>query len=299
MFKQCMVKKLALVSLATLIVAIIISNAVVAQSDDVQKVPLASVSVIIEQVSNVNTTNDGCGSAPDFYARIAIDGQQHVTKAIRDRHVIFPTDWSYQRSVRQNVDIPIVVQLWEDDWGGCGGKDDHLDIVHGGSDDARLWVRLSGNSCQIYLDWTMLQKWETCDQTIVTSGTTVPGGSARIYFRVQPFSVKSRFGAIAYSARNEKWGWSWNYKNRQSAENRAINECKFSDCRSVLWFRDSYGALSQADDGVWKTDWGNTRAEAERKTLQTCRQVAAQPATCRIKLVVDAKTGEILNTLTP
>jgi hypothetical protein len=102
-----------------------------------------------------------------------------------------------------------------------------------------------------------------------------------------------RFGAIARSDSTGKLGYAWGFDNSQAAENGAIRECGSSDCKSN-WFSNAFGALAKAEDNAWASSWGNTKEEAEQNSLQSCQKNSSQPITCKVILVIDSKTGVIL-----
>jgi hypothetical protein len=77
-------------------------------------------------------------------------------------------------------------------------------------------------------------------------------------------SAQDYYGAFAYAA-----------------EKAAAVECaKFAkDCRAVLWFRNSCGALATGTEGPgW--EWGKDQATADRAALRAC---AKQSKACTIK----------------
>jgi hypothetical protein len=106
-------------------------------------------------------------------------------------------------------------------------------------------------------------------------------------------SQRLLFGAIARSDSTRKYGFAYGFDNQQAAENAALRECGTSDCKSS-WFRNAFGALSVADDNAWASTWGNTREEAEQNSLQNCQRNSSQPTTCRVVLVIDSRSGVIL-----
>ncbi len=113
----------------------------------------------------------------------------------------------------------------------------------------------------------------------------------------EPAEASGRYGSIARSDLEGHYGWAWNYQSQTAAEDRAIQECAASDCESVLWFRDAFGVLAEADDGSWGTHWGETQSDAEQKAIQNCQKFASKPETCSPVLVLDAVEGEIVRDL--
>jgi hypothetical protein len=81
------------------------------------------------------------------------------------------------------------------------------------------------------------------------------------------------FGAIAYSPSTGAQGYSYDYPDRWSAENRALQECnaRSGGCRVAVWFRNACGALAVGNSG-WGSGWGNNQRRAEAEALGVCRR---------------------------
>lgn len=90
------------------------------------------------------------------------------------------------------------------------------------------------------------------------------------------------YGAISISPRTLSWGTAWGYGSRDAAQNAALGECRAgdrqaTDCAVDLWFYDACGSLalkpdSGAHDGVWASEWANSRAAAQSQALKTCQK---------------------------
>ncbi len=92
----------------------------------------------------------------------------------------------------------------------------------------------------------------------------------------------SYYAAFAYSKQVGEFGYSWGAPTQSEAENSAIQSCRASDCRVVLWYRDAFGVIARAKDFAWGSAWGNTLKEAERAAIQACKQVSKTPETCKV-----------------
>jgi Domain of unknown function (DUF4189) len=90
----------------------------------------------------------------------------------------------------------------------------------------------------------------------------IAGSTALAQFR------GSRFGAIAYSQSNGRFGSSWGFSFE--AEERALSACNRTDCRPVLWFRNGCGALARARNGAYVTAWSSSMYEARRLVSNHC-----------------------------
>ncbi|HEU0221632.1 MAG TPA: DUF4189 domain-containing protein [Paracoccaceae bacterium] len=87
-------------------------------------------------------------------------------------------------------------------------------------------------------------------------------------------AASADFGAIYFSQDTGAYGYAWNYRSQEAAEDAAYEECRKQrarDCEMATWFSDACGALAIADGNGWGASWGNTIREAERKAMQTCK----------------------------
>lgn len=84
------------------------------------------------------------------------------------------------------------------------------------------------------------------------------------------------YGAMAYSVSTGSHGYSYDYATPQQATNVAIQFCekyaKTGDCKSLVVFKNSCGAIAQASDYSAGSGWGANRAIAESYALQSCRR---------------------------
>jgi hypothetical protein len=85
------------------------------------------------------------------------------------------------------------------------------------------------------------------------------------------------YGAIARSPISGDKGFSWNYSDRDGAEERAINECNSlsgsTDCEILVWFRNACGAIAESDDGGAGTGWGANEELANQYAIESCNSI--------------------------
>lgn len=96
------------------------------------------------------------------------------------------------------------------------------------------------------------------------------------------------FGAIAYSKRTHRYGYSSNEGSRRDAEQTALGECRASDCRIQVWFRNSCAAFAVGNGGD-ATGWAydqNPR-KARLRALNECKKRAND---CRV--LIEACSSE-------
>lgn len=84
------------------------------------------------------------------------------------------------------------------------------------------------------------------------------------------------FGAIAYSPSTGKFGYSYNYRNRATAEKVALQNCRAADARVVGWVNAGFLALALGSDkSCWGIGWshgsGSSNTEAKDEALEDCR----------------------------
>ena len=93
-------------------------------------------------------------------------------------------------------------------------------------------------------------------------------------------STRGSYGAIAYSAKDESYGFSDSQNSQREAEDLAMGYCQQygTGCRAMVWFKNSCGAV--ASNGK-KTGWGHgdTEEAAQKKALKSCRK-----KNCEIKV---------------
>jgi hypothetical protein len=85
----------------------------------------------------------------------------------------------------------------------------------------------------------------------------------------------AQFGAIAYSSRTHRSGYSTNMDSRAEAEREALSECRVRDCRIMVWFRNSCGILVTGNNGdvtAWAYDVNPKKARM--RALKSCRERA-------------------------
>jgi hypothetical protein len=91
------------------------------------------------------------------------------------------------------------------------------------------------------------------------------------------------FGAIAYSPATGQIGWVKNDAEKADAEKTAMDHCAekgATDCALANTVKNSCAAIATGDNG-WGSNWDDTVAAAESKTLATCGQYTVN---CKIAI---------------
>ncbi len=88
-------------------------------------------------------------------------------------------------------------------------------------------------------------------------------------------SAAQSYGAISRSPSTQDKGYSWNYRTRAAAENRAISECESisgaGDCEVMVWARDACMSIAESSNGAAGTAWSTDENQAERTARKVCR----------------------------
>jgi hypothetical protein len=101
----------------------------------------------------------------------------------------------------------------------------------------------------------------------------VAGGILAVVMLTGATTTQDTYGAIYYTKEGRYLGYAWGHTTQTSAEDEAYSQCRSrgADCQRAVWFRNACGAFALGDSDGWGSDWGTTKAEAERKALQACR----------------------------
>lgn len=102
--------------------------------------------------------------------------------------------------------------------------------------------------------------------------------------------AQQSFGAISISPSTMVHGYSYGFGSQAQAESAAIQYCRDNqehpgDCKSVLWFYDTCGALAIAPHGkndlnYWGSAWADSKRSAERQAMSYCAENGVRG--CRI-----------------
>ena len=84
-------------------------------------------------------------------------------------------------------------------------------------------------------------------------------------------SQNDYWGALAYSNATGRYGFAYDYSTQAQAINVAVEKCRASDCRGVVWFHNGCGAFARGNR-AWGWAIGDSRAEAEERALAECRK---------------------------
>lgn len=86
-------------------------------------------------------------------------------------------------------------------------------------------------------------------------------------------SAQDYFGAIAFGTQNGAYGYSYNYSDRNQAEQKAISQCQDhggNGCQVAVWFRNACGALARSGTTGYGSGWGSNRNLAEQYAMESC-----------------------------
>jgi len=87
------------------------------------------------------------------------------------------------------------------------------------------------------------------------------------------------YGAMAYSPGTGAYGYVYDLGSRSEAESGALAQCagrtSGGDCKVLLWFKNSCGAIATATNGAYGSGWGESRALAEQNAVTSCSRNAS------------------------
>ncbi len=109
---------------------------------------LPQVTVDLSHIKAIDNPDTGWfGDNADYYSKITIDGSTKTTGTISNDNEIYPSNWSYTKTVDGTSRyVSISVELFDSD-GGLAGADDRIDIdSKSGYRDLNLWYDLLTNT---------------------------------------------------------------------------------------------------------------------------------------------------------
>ena len=143
-----------------------------------------------------------------------------------------------------------------------------------------IWLTFSPvwGQADCYTDCMALYGCESSIESSYCSGT-----SARCSTECRHGGGTKSYGAIAYSVRDEAYGYSDNFENQEKAESAALKYCSEhgSGCEVMVWFYNSCGAVAANGDTA---TWGQEASKmgAERQALDECKRAGGK--NCEIKI---------------
>lgn len=94
----------------------------------------------------------------------------------------------------------------------------------------------------------------------------------------------SGFGAIAYSARTGRYGWSYGAADQAVAERMALTNCAAADATVVAWAQHSHLAFAIGANGGYGYGWASNAQDAQRRAMTNCTN---QTTNCRLVVLID------------
>jgi serine/threonine-protein kinase len=102
-----------------------------------------------------------------------------------------------------------------------------------------------------------------------------------------------RYGAIAFSPKTGKYGYSWNQASRSAAQKKALDECEADDAKVLTWVKFGWAALVIAEDNAYGFEEvhgaGATDGEAERKAMKELRK----HTDAKVKTIIIVCSGDV------
>jgi hypothetical protein len=111
-----------------------------------------------------------------------------------------------------------------------------------------------------------------------------PNWNGFSFFAYYNYQVRySTYGAIAYSAKEDKFGWAWGSSDRSSASQAAQNYCTFDDCQPVAWVQGGcLTVTTSATNHSLNWAYSNTKSQARAASNRSCRDSGALDCVDRV-----------------
>ncbi|QLY30364.1 DUF4189 domain-containing protein [Nocardia huaxiensis] len=99
-------------------------------------------------------------------------------------------------------------------------------------------------------------------------GIVAAGAAALISGGMGTANAASYYGSIAVGDLGDRWaiGVTWNYQDQGRADDEALDQCGWTNCRVQVRFVNGCGAVADRDGRLY-SGTGATLAEAERNAL--------------------------------
>lgn len=141
------------------------------------------ITVVIERVQNKGS-GDACAGSQDFYAIVNFPGDRQVAAYIDGHDDLVPGNWEFTFET-ELYEIPVAIDIWEDDNWFCGGDNDHIDVSAGAGQTLGFAVELAPSTCTLSGDLvgdcgvTMRSEGTDNDKAVIwvkTSAIPAPSG---------------------------------------------------------------------------------------------------------------------------
>lgn len=105
-------------------------------------------------------------------------------------------------------------------------------------------------------------------------GTMIAVGFSALLALLSAAPAFAEYGAFGHDETTGKYGYSWNEKTQQAADEAALKGCASEQCKIV--FRTGpgqCGAIAMSDNGkVWGGAWRTKRDAAEAAAMKDCQK---------------------------
>ncbi len=119
---------------------------------------------------------------------------------------------------------------------------------------------------ELQLRTTSMSNAEIAERMRAVRLWRVPAKSSRSQQATLRQTIGSTFGAIAYSPKARKWGYSYGARNQEDAERAALSHCPAPDAKVVMRADGGWIALAAGPRG-WGAASGTSRPAVEQRAL--------------------------------
>lgn len=102
-----------------------------------------------------------------------------------------------------------------------------------------------------------------------------------------------RYGALSYSPKTGKYGYSWNHTTRAAAEKAALAECKADDAKIVTWVKFGWAALVIAEDNAYGFEEVHGDSVTDKDAYEGALKELRKHSQAKVKTIVIICSGDV------
>jgi hypothetical protein len=102
-----------------------------------------------------------------------------------------------------------------------------------------------------------------------------------------------RYGALAFSPKTGKYGYSWNQPSRVAAENTALTECKADDAKLLTWVRLGWAVLIIAEDNAYGFDEVHGDGASSKTAYDNALKKLRDRSEAKVKTTITICSGDV------
>jgi hypothetical protein len=108
-------------------------------------------------------------------------------------------------------------------------------------------------------------------------------------FKIDP----DRYGALAFSPKTGKYGYSWNQPNQTTAEKTALAECKADDAKLLTWVKFGWAVLVIAEDNAYGFDEVHGDGVNSKTAYENALKKLREHSDAKVKTTITICSGDV------